>query len=209
MEESGHIIQIYKSRINILEILKSQGYNVSNYEGSGINEVNSLFLSNQMSMLLHKNDESKKAYITYHFEKTLSQKNINEYIEDLFTIDKVLEKKDDFIIIINDEPNDSLIKMIRNIWEQDHIYINIFNIKRLQYNILKHELVPPHFVLTNEEATEVKKKYNITDEKTQLPDISRFDPVAQAICIRPGEICRIERPSKTSIISNYYRICLP
>ena len=40
MEESGHIIQIYKSRINILEILKSQGYNVSNYEGSGINEVN-------------------------------------------------------------------------------------------------------------------------------------------------------------------------
>ena len=99
--------------------------------------------------------------------------------------------------------------MVRNIWEQDRIYINIFNIKRLQFNILKHELVPPHIVLTNEEANEVKKKYNITDEKIQLPDISRFDPVAQAICIRPGELCRIERPSKTSIISNYYRICLP
>ena len=31
MAQSGHIIQFYKSRINILDILKSQGYNISNY----------------------------------------------------------------------------------------------------------------------------------------------------------------------------------
>ena len=51
------------------------------------------------------------------------------------------------------------------------------------------------------------KKYNITD-KVQFPDISRFDPVARAIGLRPGQLCHIIRPSKTSIKANYYRICI-
>ena len=40
-----------------------------------------------------------------------------------------------------------------------------------------------------------------------MPQISRYDPVAQAIGLRPGQICKITRPSKTAITSNYYRIC--
>jgi DNA-directed RNA polymerase subunit H (RpoH/RPB5) len=51
------------------------------------------------------------------------------------------------------------------------------------------------------------KKYNITD-KIQFPDISRFDPVARVIGLRPGQVCHIIRPSKTAIQANYYRICV-
>jgi DNA-directed RNA polymerase subunit H (RpoH/RPB5) len=98
--------------------------------------------------------------------------------------------------------------VLKNIWEKEHKYINVFNIKRLQYNILKHELVPPHVVLTKEEAKEVKTKFNITDD-SQIPDISRFGPVAQAICIRPGELCKITRSSRSAITSEFYRICSP
>lgn len=208
MAQSGHIIQIYKSRINILEILKSQNYNISDYEGSGINEVHSMFNSNQLDMLLTKNDESKKLYIKYHSEKTLTYAHITSYIDDLYNIDNVLTKKDDLIIIYKDEPNESVIKILKNIWEQEHIYINVFNIKRLQFNILKHELVPPHSVLSDQEAIQMKKDFNITDD-SQLPDISRFGPVAQAICIRPGQICKIQRSSRSATISNFYRICSP
>ena len=43
---------------------------------------------------------------------------------------------------------------------------------------------------------------------SQFPDISRFDPVAQAIGIRPGQVCEIIRPSKTAISAPYYRICM-
>ena len=206
MAQSGHIIQIYKSRNNILEILKSQGYNVSDYEGAGINEVNSMVLSNQLHMKLKKNDDSKMVYIVYHLAKTLSHTNITEYVDDLFHLENVLTKKDDLIIIMKDEPNESLVKILKNIWEKERIYINVFNIKRLQFNILKHELVPPHTVLSKEEADAMKKKFNITDD-SQLPDISRFGPVAQAICIRPGEICKIQRSSRSAITSDFYRIC--
>jgi DNA-directed RNA polymerase subunit H (RpoH/RPB5) len=206
MAQSGHIIQIYKSRITILELLSAQGYNVSDYQSFTINEVHSMYNSSQLDMLLKKNDESKKVYIVYHLAKTLSHANVTSYIDDLYNIEKVLTKKDDLIIIMKDEPNESITKIIKNIWEQEEIYINIFNIKRLQFNILNHVLVPPHTVLTKEEADEVKKKFNITDN-SQLPDISRFGPVAQAICIRPGEICKVQRNSLSAITSDFYRIC--
>ena len=96
--------------------------------------------------------------------------------------------------------------MLRHIWDQEKIFITIINIQRLQFNILEHSLVPKHIVLSDEEALAVKKQYNILDD-SNIPEISRFSPVSQVIGIRPGQLCKIERPSKTSIVTNFYRIC--
>ena len=109
-------------------------------------------------------------------------------------------------MIIKDEPNDTIKKTLTNIWERDCIFVNVINIRSLQYNILEHALQPQHIVLSAEEATEVKRIYNITDNK-QIPNISRFSPVAQLIGIRPDELCRIYRPSKTAIKAEFYRVC--
>ena len=57
------------------------------------------------------------------------------------------------------------------------------------------------------EVGEIMEKYNISDI-TQFPDISRFDPVAQVIGLRPGQVCEITRASKTAIESKYYRVCI-
>ena len=87
-------------------------------------------------------------------------------------------------------------------------YIVIINLTRLQYNLLNHELVPNHQVVrdTNDLA-EIKKKFSITDDR-QFPTISRFDPVAVAIGLKPGELVAIVRPSKTAITTMYYRFCI-
>lgn len=219
--QTGFVEQIYNSRKNILDILENQGFNIDDYKGSSINDIHNMIKHTQLDMLLKRkkpndaedagNDEeketkNKKAYVIYHVTKTLSLNNILEYIEDLYTIDTVLTKKDDLIIIIKDEPNESLVKLLQNKWEQEGIFVIVFNIKRLQYNILKHQLNPPHIVLSKQESVDLKKKYNITHD-SQIPNISRFSPTAQVIGIRPGEICKIIRPSKTSITSNFYRIC--
>lgn len=206
MAQSGQIVQIFKSRINLLDILKLQGYNVEDYEGSSIHEVHSMFQAKQMDMLVSKNDGTKKAYIKYHLAKSLRPNNIYEYIDDLYNLEEVLVNADDLIIIMKDDPNETIIKTLRNILEQDGVFITIFNIQRLQFNILKHSLVPPHVVLTSEQANKIKIQYNIKDD-TQLPDISRFSPVAQAIGMRPGDMCEITRPSKTAISTLFYRIC--
>ena len=212
--QSSQIIEIHKSRKNIIDLLKLQDFDVSNYENFSINDVNTLLETRQMDMLVENEKTGKKIYVKYHMSnssaglaKSMRPITIYEYIEDLYTLDEVLEKKDDLIIIMKDEPNDTIRKTQVDIWEQDSIYVNIMNIKRLQYNIMNHQLVPKHTVLTNEESEEVRRKYNISNN-TLIPDISRFSPVSQVIGIRPGDLCRIQRPSKTSIKADFYRICL-
>ena len=204
MAHSGNIVQIFKSRNIMLDLLHTQGYDISKYEEPSISEVHSMFQAKQMDMLLEKSN--KKAYVKYHLAKTLRTVNIYEYIDDLFNLEQILEKKDDLIIIIKDEPNEPLIKELKNIWEKDGIFITVFNIERLQFNILDNEMVPPHRILSTEDSNEIRKKYNITDD-SQFPDISRFSPVSMAIAMRPGELCEITRSSKTAINSKFYRIC--
>lgn len=204
--QSGQIIEIYNSRKTIIDLLEAQKYDVSQYKDFGINEVNTLIQTKQMDMLLQKTAQDKSVYVKYHLAKSLRPVNIFEYIEDLYTLEEILQKKDDLIVIMKDEPNDTIKKTLTDIWEKDGIFIIVINIKRLQYNILKHQLVPEHIVLSQEEAAAIKQKYNIRDD-SQIPDISRFSPVSQVIGLRPGELCRIYRPSKTAIKAEFYRIC--
>lgn len=195
---------LFKSRKNILQLLESQKYDINNHNINNINEINQMFINNQLDMLLEK--KNKKTYVKYHLGKTLRRENINDYIDDLFNLEQILTKTDTLIIVIKMEPNDTLIKCMKQIWEEEGIFIVLFNIDRLQYNILEHDYVPTHVVIDEEEVNIIKNKYNIMDN-SQLPKISRFDPVAMAIGIRPSEICKIIRPSKTAIETNYYRIC--
>ena len=99
------------------------------------------------------------------------------------------------------------IKLMQDIWNNDHIYFSIYNLHNYLYNIIEHEYVPEHYKLNEEEINEVKEKYNIMED-SQWPEISRFDPVAQAIGLRPKNVCEIIRPSETAITAKYYRMCI-
>uniref|UniRef100_A0A6C0HW14 RNA polymerase subunit H/Rpb5 C-terminal domain-containing protein n=1 Tax=viral metagenome TaxID=1070528 RepID=A0A6C0HW14_9ZZZZ len=210
---SSLISSVYKSRKVVLELMKKQGYNTEEYSNFSVNEVNAMFQNKQLDMLLEQEKENvdtlrkDKIYIRYYLGKKIADKNIQEMIDDLFNLEEILTKNDTLMIIIKDELNETLTNLLKHIWEQDGILIVIISIKRLMFNILDHILVPPHRILSNNEVAEVKKRYNITED-TQFPDISRFDPVAQIIGIRPGQVCEIIRPSKTAITGLYYRICV-
>jgi DNA-directed RNA polymerase subunit H (RpoH/RPB5) len=211
---SGIITMIHKSRETLLKLLSKQKYDTSEYEDFGVNEVHAMYTNKdapkQMDMLISANKGTaleKKVYVKYHLGKTLRVENIQDYVDDLFTFESVLNKKmDSLVIVIKQEMNQTLMNILNEFWDRNRIFIVIFSLERLQFNILEHQYVPNHVILTEEEKDALFKKYNIVNIK-KLPDISRFDPVAQAIGMRPGDICRIERPSKTAIISNYYRHC--
>ena len=204
MNNNSHIISILNSRKNLLDILEKRSYNVNNYKNDGINEIGILLEQDQLDMLCK--NSSNKIYIKYYINKILKPQNIYNIIEDLFYLENILEKKDDLIIVIKDEPNDTLIQTIKDIWMNENIYISLISVKRLQFNILEHSLVPKHIILNKKEEEEFKKQYNILDN-SQIPTISYFDPVSLVMGIRPQNIIKIERYSRTSINSTYYRIC--
>ena len=209
------ISQIYQSRKNVLELMDKQGFDVTGYGNFTISEINAMKQNNQLDMLLESKPEksgeksvnTNKVYIRYYLAKTIRPTNIHEMIDDLFVLTETLKKSDTLYIIIKDNVNETLINELKHIWERDGIFIVIESIKCLQFNILNHVLVPEHKVMPEVQVNEVMTRYNITD-KIQFPDISRFDPVARAIGLRPGQVCNIIRPSKTSIKTNYYRICV-
>ena len=196
---------IYNSRKYILEILEERGFDISEYSNFSVNELNIIIQNNQLDILVN-NKKDKKVYVRYHLNKGIRLNNIQECIDDLFNIENVLTKNDDLIIIIKDEPNETIEKIIKNYWIKENIYLSIINIKRLQFNILKHELVPKHIVLNKDEELEFRDKYNIRKD-SEIPDIGYLSPVCQVLGVRPGNICKIIRSSRTSIKSEYYRIC--
>lgn len=214
---SSLISSVYTSRKILLELMSKQGYNTEEYDNFSVYEVNTKFQNKQLDMLLEKKKEDedekkegfvpKKIYIRYYLAKTIRPQNLNEIIDDLFIMEEILTKEDILMVVVKDDANDTLIQLLKHIWEQDGIFIIIQSIKRLQFNILNHTLVPNHRVVKFGEKLAIKEKYNITNDE-KFPEISRFDPVAQVIGIRPGEVCEIIRPSKTSIVSKYYRICV-
>ena len=200
--------EIFNSRNILLKQLKIQNYDTSEYENITIMELGIMIKTEQLDMLLENNEENKKCYIKYFIGKSLRPNNINEYIDDLFVNEPILNKEiDHLIIIVKDEPNDTLIRNLKDIWEQNKYYIRVISRKRLQFNLLEHNYVPQHIILTEEEKQKLFIDKNISSEK-ELPEISRFDPVSLTIGIKPGEVCKIIRNSRTAINTNYYRICV-
>jgi DNA-directed RNA polymerase subunit H (RpoH/RPB5) len=201
---NSHIVQVYNSRKNLLEILETRGFNTSSYNNFSISEIGILTEQEQLDMLL-EDSNNKKIYVKYYINKVIKPANIYNMIEDLFYLENILTKKDDLMIIIKDEPNDTLVQTVKDIWMQDSIYTSTINIKRLQFNILNHVLVPKHSILSKPEEIEFKRKFNILDNN--IPDISYFSPVSLVLGIRPDDIVKIERKSRTAIKADFYRIC--
>ena len=219
---SSLISKIYKSRRVILDLMKLQNYEVADYEGFSINEVNTMVTNNQLDMMLEKKgnknggdgegedeveQKKTKIYIRYFLTKTLRPANLQEMIDDLFNVEEILTKADTLFIVVKEDINETLTNALRHIWESEGIFIVLQTLTRLQFNILNHSLVPSHRVISEDEKILVKKRFNIMTDG-QFPELPRFDPVAQVIGIRPGQVCEITRPSKTAISAMYYRICV-
>jgi DNA-directed RNA polymerase subunit H (RpoH/RPB5) len=192
--------------------MEKLNYNTLEYKEFSINEVDAMFANSQLDMLLTNTTNNKKVYIKYYFtSKTVSKQirpnNLDTIIEDLYEIENVLSKEDTLIIVIDEEPNDSIITKVKYLYEKDGVFVVIHNIKRLQYNILNHSLVPYVEILPEDKVEELKKTMNIKDVKL-LPEVSRFDPVSLAIALRPGQVVKYVRGSQTALKTDYYRVCV-
>jgi DNA-directed RNA polymerase subunit H len=73
-----------------------------------------------------------------------------------------------------------------------------------EYSVLKHELVPKHIVLNDDEKKEIVEKLRIKPE--QLPKILTNDPVVKEMGAKEGDILKIIRKSPVAGLIEYYRI---
>jgi DNA-directed RNA polymerase subunit H len=73
-------------------------------------------------------------------------------------------------------------------------------------DVLKHEMVPEHQIMSEEEVVELLATYHVSLE--QLPKIYHDDPVVEAIGGEIGDVVRIIRDSPTAGRAEAYRLIM-
>ena len=210
MSHTRKLSSIFTSRKTILALLQSQSYKVDDYVTFSINEVDAMYKSKQLDMLLEHETDGRKVYVKYHLpdkQKQMQKNVMDDIVEDLFVLEGVLTKRDTLIVIMDDEPNESSLLRVTYLYEKEGIFVVIHNIQRLQFNMLEHSLVPMMEILSETATKEVMAKFNIKSLQ-QFPEISRFDPQALALSMRPGQVAKITRKSITALETEYYRVCM-
>lgn len=222
-------IEIFKARTTLLEQLEALDYDVSSYQGFSLVEVNAMFATNQLDMNVVHRDGVHRVYVLF-YSNLADGKQINtralggtivsfqvagegegegegDAVHNSLASDFTFPR-DTMIIVSAVEVNESVKKFLKELWENQGIYVSIISLERLQFNVLKHNLVPPHRPLrSREEIDEIKDRYKVVKDE-QFPTISRYDAAAMGILLKPGELCEILRPSKTAIVTPYYRMCV-
>ena len=202
-------INLLKSRGVLLDMLERRGYDVEQYRNYSINEIRLMHDTKKLDMILEK-ESGMKCYVKYSIYKKLQSTELNKLVTNYFiSEDHQLSEGDELIIICNDniiisKKYGNFMSKLENYYTKN-LFVQIFSVDSLLFDVTKHSLVPEHIILSDNEKQKILEKYNIDENK--LPRISRFDPVAKFIGIRPTQVCKITRNSYTCGESIYYRIC--
>jgi DNA-directed RNA polymerases I, II, and III subunit RPABC1 len=204
------INKLNTSRSVILDMLEKRGYSTEKYREFTINEIEKMYnlhLSSKTILgpldMTIKN-ETSTLYIKYILNMKIRITNIVNLINDL--TDNLLINNDTLILLTNDKiVNSTLDELLESIYQKNNIFIQIFNIDSVMIDITKHIFVPKHELIDQEEKEELFNKYNLTSY-TQLPLITKDDPVCKYHGGKRNDIFKIINNSETSGIYISYRL---
>ena len=212
-KKNNSIQELYSSRKNILSYLKNDGYDTSAHETFTIpeltamkNSIKQIDIFTSLDFEVTKNNGNNICNVMFYLKpSTIKQNTLENIVMEHF---EEIEDKDSHILIIimYGNINDTVKKTVENLWKKYKEYVIIYQMKYLLFNVLEHSYVPEHTKLTENEKNELYKRMNIKED-SQLPEISAFDPVAKALMLKPGEVCKIKRHDIISFENIYYRFC--
>ena len=84
VSHSDTISTIYRARTNLIDILESRGYDVSDYNEFSIHDVSVMYQNKQLDLLLTRDTDKKKIFVRYFIDKPL-YKTISIYRNHTYT----------------------------------------------------------------------------------------------------------------------------
>jgi DNA-directed RNA polymerase I, II, and III subunit RPABC1 len=206
--------KLFKSRGVICDMLQVRGYNLDLYNNFSINEVELMFKGSEKKTtpelgsldMTVKNSLGGNLYVKYLLASKLRTQNFKLLIDGM--LEDYLKKGDEVVFVLKDSVNnmDVFDSMLESYLSINGVFIQIFSLDNLLFNITKHELVPKMRVMSPDEASEVLERFSAAPN--QMPQILKSDPQAKFLGVRKGDMCEIIRPSETAGNSVTYRMCL-
>jgi len=208
------IDNIYRSRMNLLDILEERGYNVDKYRKFSPVEATAAVTSlpSLSFKVSKKDDDSKVCDVRY---ATITRQKLDKFFDDIE--DNDTENTEVIVMIIvpvSDAHHMIALKQYMKLKESGEkerrkLRVSFFSVDTMVVNPMKHVLVPKHEILPQEQHKALLDSMYITS-KTKFPEIKfHIDPIARCIGAVPGDIIKITRPSSSAGESIIYRICVP
>jgi ribA/ribD-fused uncharacterized protein len=206
----SHTRKVFTARATLLAQLGLLGYKVSHLQGASPAEIDRQIQSQELNFVVTPTATSipGKVHVRFHIDKALRQVHIQTLADELRESPDFDVKRDALVLVSKDLPNDSVKAAVSSVWAKDNAYIVVRALAELQFDVTRHRDVPSHYVLPPDALATFMQRVRLGPGGLgNLPGISRFDPVARAILMRPGQVCEILRPSQSAGTYHYYRVC--
>ena len=199
---------------NIDEMLSCRGDDMSIFKEHLLSMNKEDFETDRNVIDIQTSNTSVIYALTKKLRKTIIDE-LKEKIKDSNTnIQDFISKygsKNNIILIFNNESISTAVKALLNkydkLFQKNGGQLQYFTLRQLMFNPTKHEYVPIHTKLTEEEVKEFMKEY-MTRTKIHMHVILQSDPIAKWIGLKHGDIVKINRYNENSGESFSYRSCI-
>lgn len=111
------------------------------------------------------------------------------------------------VFLVVGAPTPAATRSLKELQLAAGVEVQMFDLRSLQFNVSRHDFVPPHEPIRDEAEIEaVLRRYRLKS-RIQLPLIFSSDPMARYLGLRPGQLVRITRRSPSAGIHVLYRCC--
>jgi DNA-directed RNA polymerase subunit H (RpoH/RPB5) len=196
---------------NLKDMLKNdRGDNIDEFEEHEVEVEREDFFNDNRTIDFHTDNTAIIFALTKNL-RTYIIDMLKKYKNSMESFIKDYNGKYNIIIVFNNDiltsPTIALLSNIDKSLQKKNGILQYFHINELLFNPTKHELVPKHRKLSNEEAKEIMDKYMIKT-KLQMPFILHTDTIAKWIGLKQGDLVEITRYNENSGKSYYYRCCV-
>ena len=167
---------LYRVRKTVMEMLADRGYVVPLTKlNQPFEEFKETISEGNFTMSVQKdNDEglldSNRIVVFFPNEDKIASEHINNYVDKLNT-----QNIFHCILVVKGKLTPSAEKTIRE--HESTMNFEVFHEKELYVNITRHEYVPKHIILSDNEKKELLKRYKVKDY--QLPKILKGDAISR------------------------------
>lgn len=200
----------YLARKTMYQMLISRGYDNNQMLLDTIaipfTDVKSDIDLSKINLELINKDGNKYAIISFMVTETKSGKDDLQNYYNLGVKLNDEKKLPVNIIVIRNKISPALEKYRNelNAINGKQVFVELWTLDQLQYNISESEYVPRHIILTKEESNNILEEMQINE--SDLPRIKQTDPVIKYLGGRSGQMVKIIRESETTGETFYYRL---
>lgn len=195
---------------NLKDMLKARGDNIDEFEEHEVEVEREDFFNDNRPIDFHTDNTAIIFALTKNLRSIMmdalkkNKNNLDEFV-------KEFNGKYNLLLILNNDllttPSITQLNIIDKFLQKKGGMLQYFHIQDLLFNPTKHQYVPPHRKLSNDEAKMIMDAYNVKN-KLQMPIILHTDRIAKWIGLKQGELVEITRYNENSGKSYYYRCCI-